>query len=61
MNNELKAYDMFGEEVLINGIYSCSVSGDDYIITNIKGDNYVIGENLNKGHEVIELDANTLY
>ena len=30
MNNELKAYDMFGEEVLINGIYSCSVSGDDY-------------------------------
>ena len=61
MNNELKAYDMFGEEVLINGIYSCSVSGDYYIITNIKGDNYVIGENLNKGHEVIELDANTLY
>ena len=31
------------------------------IITNIKGDNYVIGENLNQEHEVCELDANTLY
>ena len=61
MNKDLKAFDMFGCEVLINGVYTCSVSDDYYIITNIKGDNYVIGEKLNKDHEVIELDANTLY
>ena len=61
MNNELKAYDMFGYVILINGGYTWSVSGDYYIITKIKGDNYVIGENLNQEHEVVELDANTLY
>lgn len=61
MNKDLKAYDMFGDIILINGVYTCSVSRDDYIITKIKDDNYVIGENLNQEHEVCELDANTLY
>lgn len=61
MSKELKAYDMFGDVILIDGVYTCSVSGDYYIITKIKGDNYVIGENLNQEHEVVELDANTLY
>lgn len=37
MNNELKAYDMFGYEIEIGKIYTCSVSGDNYIITKIKG------------------------
>ena len=61
MIKELKVYDMFGYEIEIGKVYTCEAYGDDYIITKIKGDNYVIGENLNQEHEVIELDANTLY